>query len=371
MNKKIPFLNLQPSHESINEELLLTFSDVLESNYFILGPRLLAFEEQYSKKFGSSFTVGVSNGLDALILALKALDIGKGDEVIVPANTYIASILAITHVGAIPVLAQPDGRTLNIDPTSIIDLITSKTKVIMPVHLYGQACRMDIITEIADKYGLYIVEDNAQSQGATCLDKYTGSWGHANATSFYPGKNLGALGDAGAVTTNLETVANNIKLLRNYGSKVKYYNDSLGYNMRLDELHAAILSVKLKHLDLWNKQRQISAKFYLNAMSGVGDLQLPITADNVSHVYHQFVILTGYRDKLKECLSVNGIDTMIHYPVPPHLQSAYSYLGFKRGDFQLVENIANNCLSLPIWPGIQTSELDYITQVIKEFFNKV
>jgi dTDP-4-amino-4,6-dideoxygalactose transaminase len=371
MNKKIPFLNLGPSHDLISEELLSVFSEVLKSNYFILGPRLTDFEEHYSQKFGSAFTVGVSNGLDALVLALRALGVSSGDEVIVPANTYIASVLAITHVGAVPVFAQPDRLTLNIDPESISDLITSKTKAIMPVHLYGQSCRMDMICEISEKHGLFIIEDNAQSQGATCLSKFTGSWGHANATSFYPGKNLGALGDAGAVTTNSENIANQIKLLRNYGSRVKYYNEVVGYNMRLDELQAALLSVKLKHLDVWNKQRQSAAEYYLRELDGIGDLQLPVTADNVSHVYHQFVILTLHRDALKQYLSDNGIDTIIHYPVPPHLQKAYSDLGFKRGDFDLVEKIADSCLSLPIWPGIEIADLQYIVYKIKEFYNSL
>jgi dTDP-4-amino-4,6-dideoxygalactose transaminase len=369
MNRKVPFLNLGPSHGSIRNELISAFTEILDSNYFILGPKLTKFEIEYSNKYGSNFTVGVSNGLDALILSLRALEIGQGDEVIVPANTYIASVLAITHVGAMPVFAQPDRQTFNIDADSIESLITSRTKAIMPVHLYGQACRMDIISSIAEKHGLFIIEDNAQSQGAKCLGKFTGNWGHANATSFYPGKNLGALGDAGAVTTNSEEVANKVKLLRNYGSNVKYFNEEAGFNMRLDELQAALLSVKLDKIDQWNKQRQSVADFYLNKLNNIGDLQLPFTTANVSHVYHQFVVLTEHRDRLKKYLESNGVDTIIHYPVPPHLQKAYSNLGFKRGDFSMVEKIADTCLSLPIWPGIETADLEYVTSSIEHFYN--
>jgi dTDP-4-amino-4,6-dideoxygalactose transaminase len=314
------------------------------------------------------YCVGVSNGLDALHLALKSLGIGSGDEIIVPSNTYIATALAVSFVGAKPVFVEPDLNTYNLNPVFIEAAITSKTKAIIPVHLYGQSCEMEQIIKIAQKYNLYVVEDNAQSQGATYNGKLTGSWGDVNGTSFYPGKNLGALGDAGAVTTNSDLIASKIKTLRNYGSEKKYYNDVIGHNMRLDELQAAFLSIKLKYLKQWIIERKQIAAWYNETLYGVGDLVLPQIHPNATHVFHLYVIRTSKRDALQEYLTKNGIGTLIHYPVPPHLQKAYEYLGFKKGAFPITEKISESCLSLPLWPGMNQNQVDTVVMNIKQFY---
>ncbi|MFI5196075.1 MAG: DegT/DnrJ/EryC1/StrS family aminotransferase [Chitinophagales bacterium] len=368
LNKHIPFLNFQPAHAVIKDEMMKAFEDVYDNCRFILGERLSAFEATYSKFNEVKFTVGVSNGLDALFLALKSLNIGSGDEVIVPSNTYIATVLAVLHAGATPVFVEPDINTCNIDPQKIEAAITPKTKVIIPVHLYGQACEMGKIAELANKNSLHIVEDNAQSHGASFKDIKTGSWGIVNATSFYPGKNLGALGDGGAITTNDEALTNKLRMLRNYGSEKKYYNEISGYNMRLDELQAALLSVKLKYLASWTIQRQQIAAGYDEGLQGIDGLVLPCTHPDATHVYHLYVIRSDKRDHLSKHLSANGIDTLIHYPVPPHLQKALGRLGYRKGDFPIAEKLANTCLSLPVWPGMEQNDIAYIIETIKKFY---
>lgn len=364
----IPFLNFEPMHKLIRSEIMQSFQDVYDANWFVMGKKLEAFEKEYAAFNDTKFSIGVSNGLDALHLALKALNVTKGDEVIVPSNTYIATALAASYVGATPVFVEPDPNTYNINPANIEAAITSKTKVIMPVHLYGQACDMDAIMAIAKKHTLFVVEDNAQAHGATFNGKITGSFGNANGTSFYPGKNLGALGDAGAVTTNDETIAKKIAMLRNYGSEKKYHNEEIGFNMRLDEVQAGFLSVKLKHLNEWTKQRKEIAKQYNEALKNVGDLVLPAVHANATHVYHLYVIKTENRDGLQKHLSENGIGTLIHYPIPPHLQKAYQYLGFKKGSFPIAEELADNCLSLPIWPGMTLDQVNTVAENIKKAF---
>jgi dTDP-4-amino-4,6-dideoxygalactose transaminase len=364
----IPFLNFEPMHKLIRSEIMQSFQDVYDANWFVMGKKLEAFEKEYAAFNDTKFSIGVSNGLDALHLALKALNVTKGDEVIVPSNTYIATALAASYVGATPVFVEPDPNTYNINPANIEAAITSKTKVIMPVHLYGQACDMDAIMAIAKKHTLFVVEDNAQAHGATFNGKITGSFGNANGTSFYPGKNLGALGDAGAVTTNDETIAKKIAMLRNYGSEKKYHNEEIGFNMRLDEVQAGFLSVKLKHLNEWTKQRKEIAKQYNEALKNVGDLVLPAVHANATHVYHLYVIKTKNRDGLQKHLSENGIGTLIHYPIPPHLQKAYQYLGFKKGSFPIAEELADNCLSLPIWPGMTLDQVNTVAENIKKAF---
>lgn len=364
----IPFLNFEPMHKLIRSEIMQSFQDVYDANWFVMGKKLEAFEKEYAAFNDTKFSIGVSNGLDALHLALKALNVTKGDEVIVPSNTYIATALAASYVGATPVFVEPDQNTYNINPANIEAAITSKTKVIMPVHLYGQACDMDAIMTIAKKHNLFVVEDNAQAHGATFNGKITGSFGNANGTSFYPGKNLGALGDAGAVTTNDETIAKKIAMLRNYGSEKKYHNEEIGFNMRLDEVQAGFLSVKLKHLNEWTKQRKEIAKHYNEALKNVGDLVLPAVHANATHVYHLYVIKTKNRDGLQKHLSENGIGTLIHYPIPPHLQKAYQYLGFKKGSFPIAEELADNCLSLPIWPGMTLDQVNTVAENIKKAF---
>ena len=367
---KIPFLSFESANKQVKEEILQTFEQFFDKAWYILGDNVKAFEQAYALFNGVNNCIGVSNGLDALHIALKTLGIAAGDEVIVPSNTYIASALAISYVGAKPVFVEPDINTYNIDPGKIEMAITPNTRAIMPVHLYGQSCVMDQIMEIAERHKLFVIEDNAQSQGASYNGKLTGSWGNINGTSFYPGKNLGALGDAGAVTTNDPELAKKAAILRNYGSQKKYYNEEIGFNMRLDECQAGFLSVKLKHLVKWTTQRQEIAGWYNDALKNIGDVILPFVADRATHVYHIYLIRTKNRDKLQHHLSDNGIGSLIHYPIPPHLQKAYQHLGFKKGDFPIAEEIADTCLSLPMWPGIQQSEVDYIAKIILNFFKK-
>ncbi len=366
----ISFLDFKPMHSAISDELTSCFMRVLGSNWFVLGKELEEFENNYAKFNQVRFSVGLSNGLDALHLSLRALEIGPGDEVIVPSNTYIATVLAISYVGATPVFVEPDIKSYNLDPQRIEAAITSRTKAIMPVHLYGQACEMEEIMRIANRFGLYVVEDNAQSHGAAFKNKITGSWGNINATSFYPGKNLGALGDAGAITTDNADLAQKIRVLRNYGSEQKYYNEVIGYNMRLDELQAAFLNSKLKYIEAWSLQRQQIAAWYNEVLQSAGDLILPYTTPGSTHVYHLYVIRTRYRDLLQKYMKEKGIGTLIHYPIPPHLQKSYSYLKHDRGAFSLAEEIAETCLSLPIWPGMQINQVQYVSEVILDFFKQ-
>ncbi|MEP7106917.1 MAG: DegT/DnrJ/EryC1/StrS family aminotransferase [Ferruginibacter sp.] len=365
----IPFLSFDYMHKPIKAEIMQAFEEFYDGNWFVLGSRIKNFEQEYALFNKVQNAVGISNGLDALHIALKTLNIGAGDEVIVPSNTYIASWLAVSYVGAVPVPVEPDIYTYNIDVSKIEAAITNNTKAIMPVHLYGQACEMEEVMAIAEKHNLFVVEDNAQSQGACYKEKLTGSWGNINGTSFYPGKNLGALGDAGAITTNDPELARRASVLRNYGSEKKYYNEEIGYNMRLDECQAGFLSVKLKCLAGWTQERQQIASWYHEALKDVNDLILPGVAENASHVYHLYVVRTNRRDTLRAYLTEQGIGTMIHYPIPPHLQEAYGYLGYSTGDFPLAEKIANTCLSLPMWPGIKQEQVEQVACSVKAFYH--
>lgn len=366
----IPFLSFSETNRQVKAEMLEAFETFFDKSWYILGEKVKQFEVEYAAFNQVQHCVGVSNGLDALHIALKTLQVGPGDEVIVPSNTYIASALAVSYTGATPVFVEPKIDTYNIDPEKIEAAITSKTKAIMPVHLYGQSCEMEAIMQVAAKHNLYVIEDNAQAQGAAYNNRLTGTWGHINATSFYPGKNLGALGDAGAVTTNDGELARIASLLRNYGSGKKYYNEVIGFNMRLDECQAAFLSVKLRHLHEWTAQRQQVAGWYQEALHEVGDLQLPQTAEGATHVYHLYVVRTEKRDELHQHLSANGIGTMIHYPIPPHMQQAYAPLGFQKGSFPLAEKIAETCLSLPLWPGMTEEMVHEVAEAIKLFYSK-
>lgn len=360
---KIPFLNFQPMHEQIRLEMQKAFNEVYDSYWYVMGDKLQDFESSYATFNQTKYAVGVSNGLDALILALEAFNVGKGDEVIVPSNTYIASVLAITSVGALPVFVEPRIETYNINPELVEEKITSKTKAIMPVHLYGQACEMDQIMKIAEAYNLFVVEDNAQAHGSSYNGKLTGSFGQANGVSFYPGKNLGALGDAGAVTTDHEEIAEKIKALRNYGSQKKYHNEYIGLNRRLDELQAALLSIKLKYLKDWTNERKQIAKWYDERLQNSG-LVLPKMASNANHVFHLYVVRTEKREALQDYLNQNGIGTLIHYPIPPHLQKAYKHLGYKKGDFPIAEELADTCLSLPLWVGIEKEDINKVSETL-------
>ena len=366
--ESVPFLSLEFQHASIEKDLQRAMERVLKSNWFILGKELEKFEAEYAAYSETKFSAGVANGLDAITLSLRALGVGAGDEVIVPSNTYIATWLAVSATGATPIPVEPDIHTFNIDVAKIEASITKKTKAIVPVHLYGQACQMTDIMRIANKHKLFVVEDNAQGHGAECERKKTGSFGHCNATSFYPTKNFGALGDGGAITTNDEGLYRKIVQLRNYGSSAKYYHEELGVNSRLDELQAAILSVKLKYLAEWNQQRRTVAKCYEEKLKDVADLILPQTLPGFSHVYHVFVVRTKQRDKLRQHLDSCGIQTMIHYPVPPYLQQAYKALGFKPGDFPIAEELSKTCLSLPLWPGMTQGVVNYVSESIEKFY---
>jgi len=364
----IPFLSLSPQHDAIRQEAQDALTRVYDKNWFILGDALTAFEEAYAAFCGTSRCVGVGNGYDALVVALKTCGIEKGDEIIVPANTYVATWHAAAQTGAILRPVEPDPVTFNIDPQQIAQHITSKTKAILPVHLYGQACDMTTIMHLARNHDLMVVEDNAQAHGATWAGQRTGSFGHANANSFYPTKNLGALGDGGAVTTSDEAKARWARQFRNYGFASKHVCAEKGINSRLDEMQAALLSVKLKYLAQWNDQRQVLADAYREKLNGVGDLILPVSREGAQHVYHLFVIRTAQRDKLKEALAKAGVETMIHYPIPPHLQPAYAEYGFRKGAFPLTERIADTVLSLPLWPGMRDEQVVRVCDAISEFF---
>ena len=365
----IPFLNLKPMHDAIEAKLHGALQDVLNGGNFILGEHLERFESAYAEYSSVRNAVGISTGLDALFLALKSLGIGPGDEVIVPAHTYIATALAVTHTGATPVFADPDPETWNISPDEINTLITDKTRAVIPVHLYGQPCEMDRIMDIAKQHGLYVVEDNAQAHGATYLSKKTGSWGHIGATSFYPAKNLGALGDGGAVTTDDDELAERVRLLRNYGSVRKYEHTEAGYNMRLDELQAAFLQVKMSHIDRWNRQRKEIAGTYVKQLGQAGPVRLPRTTPGAEHVYHLFVIRAPERDKLAEYLGKKGIGTLIHYPVPCHLQPAYRNMTLPDGSLPVSRQLAAEVLSLPIWPGMDNGMVEQVCAEIIRFYH--
>ena len=366
---KVPFLSFDATNDLIKDEIFHSFERFFDSKWYVLGNQVKSFETEYAQFNNTNHCVGVGSGLDALILALKALDIKSGDEVIVPSNTYIASVLSISYVGATPVFVEPDIKTYNLDVNKIESSITAKTKAIMPVHLYGQACNMTTIIALAQKYNLFVIEDNAQSQGATWKGHLTGSFGHINATSFYPGKNLGAFGEAGAITTNDEGLAGKVQALRNYGSIKKYYNEYKGVNSRLDEVQAGFLSVKLRYLNEWSEERRKIASHYNAELAPIQDiLSLPFIEKEATSVYHLYIIRTDRRDQLQEYLKQKGIGTLIHYPVPPHLQKAYAELGFKQGDFPIAEELANTMLSLPIFIGMKVKQINYICETIKLFF---
>ena len=362
---KIPFLALRAAYLELAPELDEAYRRVMNSGWFILGGEVDAFESEFAAYCNARHCIGVGNGLEALHLILRAMDIGPGDEVIVPANTYIATWLAVSYAGATPVAVEPDEETFNLNSTRIEAAITSRTKAIMAVHLYGQPADMDAIIEIARRHNLKVIEDAAQAHGARYKGRRTGSLGDAAGFSFYPGKNLGALGDGGAVTTDDDRLAERIRMLRNYGSKVKYYNEQKGYNSRLDELQAAFLRVKLKHLDSWNERRVAIANFYSDALLKTG-LVLPVVPEWAQPAWHLYVISSPSRDLLQQQLTELEIGTMIHYPVPPHLQPAYVDMGMRPGDFPITERMASQVLSLPIGPQMNESQLQTVIRSLQE-----
>jgi dTDP-4-amino-4,6-dideoxygalactose transaminase len=360
----IPFLDLKAPYDELKQELDEAIGRVVSSGWFIGGSEVDKFEEEFAEYCGVDHCVGVANGLDALHLALRAMDIGSGDEVIVPSNTYIATWLAVSQCGAIPVPVEPNNRTYNIDPELIEAAITNRTKAILPVHLYGQPADLDPILTIARKHGLKVLEDGAQAHGAFYKGKRLGGHGDAVAWSFYPGKNLGAMGDGGAVTTNDPEIADRLRVLRNYGSRVKYVNEVKGYNSRLDPLQAAILSVKLRKLDAWNERRAAAAAVY-DRLLKESDLVCPYVPEWATPAWHLYVVEHTSRDSLQKALAEAQIGTLIHYPIPPHLQDAYSEFNWEAGAFPLAEKMAQQVLSLPMGPSINMSEAETVAAAVR------
>jgi dTDP-4-amino-4,6-dideoxygalactose transaminase len=363
----VPFLDIRSSYLEFKAEFDAAVARVLDSGWYILGEEVEAFEREFAATLGVKHCVGVANGLDALHLILRACDIKEGDEVIVPANTYIATWLAITYAGAKPVPVEPVEATYNLDPARIESAVTPRTKAIMLVHLYGQPADMDPIREVASRRGLCVIEDAAQAHGATYKGHKAGSLADAAGWSFYPGKNLGAMGDAGAVTTDDDELADRVRVLRNYGSRVKYFNEVKGFNSRLDPLQAAFLRVKLNHLTEWNSRRKTLAGRYMEALADVPDLTLPHVPEWADPSWHLFVVRHPQRDALQKHLSAQGIGTLIHYPIPPHLSEAYRELGYKQGDFPITESIHRTVLSLPMGPHLSAEQLERVVEGIRSF----
>lgn len=363
---KIPFVTFLPMERELDSELRSAFDRVFNRSWYIGGVEDEAFEKAFAEYCGTQYCVGAGNGLDALMLSLKALGIGEGDEVIVPSNTYIATALAVTYVGAKPVFVEPRLSTFNIDPERIEEKINEHTKAIMPVHLYGQACDMDPIMAVAKKYGLKVVEDCAQAHGATYKGQKVGTFGDAAGFSFYPGKNLGALGDAGAVATNDKEIEEKVRALGNYGSDYKYHHVMKGNNSRLDELQAAFLSAKLPHLERMNIERRRIADIYLNEIKNE-KVVLPTVGDEMVPVWHVFGIRCKEREDLEKHLNDKGIGTNKHYPIPMHLQECYKDLGFSVGDFPIAEEISKTELSIPMFYGMTDEEIQYVVDAINEF----
>lgn len=363
---KINFFDFNGMHRPIKKEIMNKIEKIYDKNWFVMGKELEEFEMKFAEYCNCKFCIGVANGLDALHLILKAYGIKEGDEVIVQANTYIATALAVSMVGAKIVLVDCDEKTYNIDANKIEKYITKNTKAIMAVNLYGHPADFDKIKDIAQKYNLKVIEDNAQAQGALYKGKKTGSLGDAAGISFYPGKNIGALGDGGAVVTNDEKLAEKIKILRNYGSNKKYYNIYKGYNSRLDELQAGILNIKINYIDAWNEERRNIANRYINSIKNT-KIILPHIQKGTNPVWHQFIIRTKERNRLKDYLAENGIQTMIHYPIPIHKQEAYKEYYVEKDNVLISEIIAEEILSLPIYPGLKEEEIKYIIDIINKF----
>lgn len=362
----VKFLDLQSSYIELKNEIDKAVNDVLSSGWYVLGEEVISFENEWAAFCGSKYCIGLSNGLDALHLGLLALNIQPGDEVIVPSNTYIATWLAITHCGAVPVPVEPDIFTNNIDSDLIESAITPRTKAIIPVHLYGQSVDIDPINKIANKYNLSILEDGAQAHGAQYKNKVVGSHGNTVAWSFYPGKNLGGFGDAGAITTDDPEIAEKVALYRNYGSNKKYFNSVVGFNNRLDPLQAAALRVKLEYLNEWNGRRKIIADLYKENID-LENLNLPYVPKWAQPVWHLYVVNINNRDAFQKYLSHKGIETIIHYPVPPHKQEAYKMHECSKKSYPIAEKMASEVISLPIGPHLSIEDAHKVTEVVNSF----
>jgi dTDP-4-amino-4,6-dideoxygalactose transaminase len=365
----IHYNNMRPMHEKLEQQVMEAIKRVYVNSWFIMGKELELFEQEYADFCGTEHCIGVGNGLDALHLILRGYGIGEEDEVILPANTFIATALAVTYAGAKPVLVDADPLTYNIDVKLIEDKISEKTKAIIAVHLYGRTADMDVIRKIADKYHLKVIEDAAQAHNALYKGKRAGCLGNAAAFSFYPAKNLGALGDGGAITTNDTDLARRIRILRNYGSEVKYVNQRQGFNSRLDELQAAVLRVKLSYLEEWTRARQEIARYYIENIRN-REVVKPLPEEDGDNVWHVFPILCEKRDELQKYLKEQGIETLINYPIPIHLQEAYGNLGYQKGEFPITERIADKELSLPIWWGMSRAEQDKVVEAISAFYQE-
>ena len=363
---QIPFLSLLAAYQELKKEIDEAVARVLDSGFYLLGKELDAFEKEFAEYLGVKHCVGVGNGLEALHLSLRALGVQPGDDVLVPSNTYIATWLAVTYAGARPVPVEPDERTYNINAHNIESALTERTKGIIPVHLYGQSADMDEILQIARKHNLWVLEDAAQAHGARYKGMRVGGFGDGAGWSFYPGKNLGALGDGGAVTTNSDDLADKVRVLRNYGSRIKYSHVEKGFNSRLDEIQAAVLRVKLKHLDEWNKRRLSIAALYTQGLKDVG-LTLPFVPEWAEPVFHLFVVRSKQRDALRQHLENAGIGALIHYPVPPHLQEAYQELAILSGSLPISEGIHREVLSLPMGPHVSETQAKAVVQAIRKF----
>ena len=361
---KIPFNTLDKQFYLYQDEYEKKALEILRKGWYVLGPEVKAFEEEFASYLNTPYVIGVDNGLNAIVMAVRALGIKEGDEVIVQANTYIASVMGITMNGATPIFVEPD-EYYNIDVDKIEEKISEKTKAILVVHLYGQASNMYKVLELCEKYNLKLIEDCAQAHGAKYKDKMIGTFG-IGCFSFYPSKNLGCFGDGGAISTNDKKLDRDFRVLRNYGSEKRYYNEVVGYNSRLDELQAGLLRVKLKHIFELEKEREKIAQRYLNEIKNPL-IQLPKIRENCSHVWHLFVVRINNREKFQRYLEENGIGSVIHYPIPPHLSEAYKYLGYKEGDFPITENYAKTILSLPLYNGMTKEELDYVIDIINKY----
>jgi dTDP-4-amino-4,6-dideoxygalactose transaminase len=363
---RVPFLDLLAGYTELRDALDGAAARVLGGGRYVLGDEVARFERAWAAHTGTAHCVGVASGLDALHLSLLAMGVGEGDEVIVPSNTFIATWLAVSRAGAVPVPVEPDPRTSNIDPGRIAAAITPRTRAIVPVHLYGLVAAMDRIRAVADRHGLRVLEDAAQAHGARRRGAPAGGLGHAAAWSFYPGKNLGAFGDGGAVTTDDPDIAERLRSLRNYGSTAKYVNRERGFNSRLDELQAAMLGEKLAVLDAWNARRRDVAARYLDGLAG---LPLALPADDPGHAWHVFAVHTPQRDALAAHLDAEGVATLVHYPVPPHLQEAYRDLGMVEGDLPVAERLARETLSLPMGPHLRGQDADRVVAAVRGFFH--
>ena len=361
----IPFLDMKSVYTELKSELDAAYARVMESGWYVLGKEVEAFEAEYAAFCGTKHCIGLGNGLEALELVLRAWGIGPGDEVIVPSNTYIATWLAVTAVGATVVPVEPTAQGPNIDPERLAAAITPRTRAIMPVHLYGEPADMDAIMAITNKHGLKVIEDVAQAQGSKVRGRRAGSLGQAGAHSFFPTKNIGAFGDGGAVTTDDPVVADRLRALRNYGSKVKYVNVERGFNSRLDEMQAAFLRVKLKHLDRWNAHRRTIAARYDDKLAGIPGLILPRAPQWAEPVWHLYVVQTPRRAELMKALDAAGIGSLIHYPIPPHLQQAYADLGIPKDTFPLAETLAETVLSLPMGPHLKNDSVDTVADIVR------